>query len=130
MNSSQHSFNESRGTMTRDTILSTTVPASQQIQYTIKEYIYHKTNTIQRQIIDFLKPYADNYTMELIEGIVLVWMDKKNLDTTTNMHKSLEKLIQIIQSVKVPHFQIVECINNLIEKHKWKTLPPKNKKKI
>jgi hypothetical protein len=31
--------------------------------------------------------------MELIEGIVLVWMDKKNLDTTTNMHKSLEKLI-------------------------------------
>lgn len=57
-------------------------------------------------------------------------MDKKNLDNTSNVHKSLEKLMQILQSVKLSHYQVVECINHLIEKHKWKTQAPKNKKKI
>lgn len=43
-------------------------------------------------------------------------MDKKNLDSTTNMHKNLEKIMQILQSVKVKYYHVVECINNLIEK--------------
>jgi hypothetical protein len=57
-------------------------------------------------------------------------MDKKNLDNTSNVHKSLEKLMQILQSVKLSHYQVVECINQLIQKHDWKTQPPKNKKKV
>ena len=82
--------------MSRDTTISTTVPASQQIVYKYSDYIAQKTNPIQRSIIEFLRPYAKFAKHYLIEGILLVWLDKKNFDTTGNIHKSLEKLIQIL----------------------------------
>jgi hypothetical protein len=57
-------------------------------------------------------------------------MDKKNLDSHASIHKNLEKLMQILQSVRVKYYQVVECVNNLVEKQKWKTVAPKSKKHL
>jgi hypothetical protein len=48
---------------------------------------------VQKFIIDFLKPLADFYTQNLVDGFLQVWLDKKNLSGTGNLHNSLEKLI-------------------------------------
>lgn len=57
-------------------------------------------------------------------------MDKKNLDNSCYLNKALEKIMQILQSVKVKHHVVVECLNKQIEKLKWKTSAPKSKKKV
>jgi hypothetical protein len=38
----------------------------------------------------------DTSSVQLIEGFLMVWMDKKNLDGAGNFHKSLEKLMQLL----------------------------------
>ena len=89
-----------------------------------------RTNPVQRQLLDFLRPLSDTSSNQLIEGFLMVWMDKKNLDPQTNLHKALEKIMQLLQSIKVKHYHVVECLNNQIEKQRWKTAPPKSKKKV
>lgn len=60
----------------------------------------------------------------------MVWMHKRNLDPSMNLNKSLEKILQLLQAIKVNHFVVVDCINNQIDRQKLKTMPPKNKKKV
>ena len=60
----------------------------------------------------------------------MVWMHRGNLDPSMNLHKQLDKIMQLLQSMKVKHYLVVECVNIQIEKQKWKTPAPKNKKKI
>lgn len=105
-----------------------TLSPQQQKGFTVADYIKMKTNSIQNLVLDFLKPLSDTSSNQLIEGILLVWMDKKNLDSHASIHKNLEKLMQILQSIRVKYYQVVECVNNLVEKQKWRTAPPKSKK--
>lgn len=58
----------------------------------LSEYIRSKTNQIQRYIIEFLRPLAETSPHNFLEGILLVWMNKKNL-VGMNLNKSLEKMM-------------------------------------
>ena len=64
------------------------------------DYIRQKTNAIQRYVIDFLRPLAETSPHYFVEGIMLLWMNKKNL-MGMNLHKALEKIMQILQSVRM-----------------------------
>lgn len=55
-----------------------------------------KTNPIQRYVLEFLRPLTDTSPNQLIEGVLMVWMDKKNLDGSTSIHKALEKIMQLL----------------------------------
>ena len=120
----ENNLNETRGTVSRDISTSTMATTAQQPAsqtYTLGEYLNSRFNNVQRYIVDFLKPLADTNTQHLIEGVLSVWLDKKNLGSTGNIHASLEKLMQLSQSVKITHYQVVESVCNYIEKNRLKT---------
>lgn len=83
----------------------------QQVPFSLGDYIRMKTNSVQRQLLDFLKPLSDTTTIQLVEGFLMVWMHKKNLDPSMNLNKSLDKIMQLLQSMKVKHYLVVECVN-------------------
>jgi hypothetical protein len=88
-----------------------------------------KADSVQWYILDFLKPLTDTSSNQLIEGILMVWMDKKNLYHSSNLHKKLEKIMQVLQSVKIKHYHVIECLNQYINKKQWKTTLTKSNKK-
>jgi hypothetical protein len=79
------------------------------------EYIKSKTNPIQKYVIEFLRPLAETSPNYFLEGILLVWMNKKNL-VGMNLNKSLEKLMQILISVRLKPHVVIDSINKFIEK--------------
>jgi len=79
------------------------------------EYIKAKTNPIQKYVIEFLRPLAETSPHNFLEGILLVWMNKNNL-AGLNLNKSLEKMMQILISVRLKPHVVIESINKFIEK--------------
>lgn len=92
----------------------------------LSEYIRSKTNPIQRYVIEFLRPLAETSPHYFLEGILLVWMNKKNL-VGMNLNKSLEKMMQILISVRLKPHIVIESINKFIEKRQLMTKKPHNK---
>ena len=81
----------SRSTIpSRDTSVTTAV-TSNTITLKMSDYIKMKTNPVQKLVLDFLRPLNDACSNQLIEGILLVWMDKKTIQG--NIHQSLEKIM-------------------------------------
>lgn len=96
--------------------------------YTMQDYIKQNTNPIQKYVIDFLRPLAETSYNHFINGILLVWMNKKNL-VGMNLHKSLERIMQILQSVRLKPYVVIESVNKFIEKRNLQTKKSSSNKK-
>ena len=81
----------------------------------LENYIRSKTNPIQKYVIDFLQPLADHSPHNFIEGMLKVWLTKAHLEGL-NLSKTLEKMMQMLISVKLKPHTVISAINKLIEK--------------
>lgn len=103
--------------------------AEPQAKESLMEYIKAKTNPIQKYVIEFLRPLAETSPHNFLEGILLVWMNKNNL-SGLNLNKSLEKMMQILISVRLKPHVVVESINKFIEKRQLMTKKPSTSKMV
>jgi hypothetical protein len=91
------------------------------------EYIKANTNQIQKNVIDFLQPLAEHSIPNFIEGILNIWLTKSHLDGQ-NINKSLEKMMQILISLKLTPHSVINSINKYIEKNQLMSKRPNSKK--
>jgi hypothetical protein len=61
--------------------------------------------------------------------MLLVWMNKKNL-IDMNLNKSLEKMMQILISVRQKTYLVIDSINKFIEKRNLMTKKPASTKML
>ncbi|CDW85800.1 n-terminal domain-containing protein [Stylonychia lemnae] len=112
--------------MEDEKLLSSSIEKSEQKE-TLQNYINSKANLIHKFVIDFLRPLAQTSSPYFIEGILFVWMDKKNL-TGMNLNQSLEKMMQILISVRLSTHVVIEAINLFVQKNDLATKKPSSKK--
>lgn len=93
----------------------------------LQDYIRVKTNPIQKYVIEFLRPLAETSPHNFIEGVLLVWMNKSNLDGLS-LNKSLEKMMQILTSVRLRPHTVIESVNKFVEKRQLMTKKPSSSK--
>lgn len=70
---------------------------------------------------------AETSPNNFIEGILLVWIHKGNL-AGMNVNKSLEKIMQILQSVRLKPYIVIESLNKFIEKRQFFTKKASSKR--
>ncbi len=111
-------------------ILSTIIDKSgEKAKESLVEYIKSKQNPIQKYVVEFLRPLSETSTHNFVEGILLVWMNKKNL-VDMNLNKSLEKMMQILISVRLKTHMVIDSINKFIEKRNLMTKKPPSLKLV
>lgn len=76
---------------------------------------------------DFLQPIAEQNPNNFIEGVLLVWLDK-NLLEGLNLSKSLEKLMQILISLRLKPEIVIAAVNKFVEKRNLLSKKPGSKK--
>ena len=63
---------------------------------TMEESLQKGYNSIQRKVIELLRPLAKKLPDMLIDGALKVWLFKSSLGQDVNINKSYEKLLQIL----------------------------------
>lgn len=76
-----------------------------------------------------MRPLAETSSANFLEGMLAVWMNKKSLGDL-NVNKSLEKMMQILISVRLKPHNVIESINKFIEKRNLMTKKPSTSKVV
>ena len=72
--------------------------------FSFEETLQAEANVIQRKIISFLRPIAKKIPEMVIEGALNVWLRKSLLGEEVDIHRSYEKIIQIIVCIQKTYF--------------------------
>jgi hypothetical protein len=77
------------------------------------------SNPTHQKFIDLLKPIAFEYSNQIIEACMLIWLEKKEMSPKISVQKSLLKLIQILCAIELPIFKFLQAINVFIDNYKY-----------
>lgn len=86
---------------------------------TFEQYFLKLSNQTHQKFVDLIKPIAFEYSNQLVEACLLIWLEKKELTKKVSVQKSLIKLIQILCSMELPTFKFLQAINVFIDNYKY-----------
>ena len=81
-------------------------------------------------MIDFLKPIAYEYSSQIIESFILVWLEKKEISNRIPIQNQLLKVSQILNCLELPVHVVLIAVNNFIDNYRYQVTRVKPKQVV
>lgn len=91
-----------------------------------EEYLQSHFNLVQKHIVDFLQPLTDKYVDHIIQKTLNIWgMSATFNKIGISVNVGCEKIIQILLSLSIPPYRVIESVQEYIRVHEWNCVKQK-----